>query len=540
MITISKSKVTSVVLAASMLFSAQLGVTSAIASTPATVSSTSTTKVPSSGTQTISINGANTSVDFRLFAYNGAVPWSPTTPDAPKTNVVVNRLSQITAAIGGTITPKPVFNVVVNGKPTVVKVDSTNRTFKIDVAGQTYWITQNSTTARVGAAVNPTQYAALPTVTLPRTPVVISSNLHIQIDSFFTLIGGEWITVGTSREYSSFKLLTDVLDQKYLNANTTLIVKGTETNNEYFTVSNATRAATKLNGITVDTSELLPSPDGTKVAYLDENSKIYVYTFGPNGNGTEVEVSSNITEKLELEWTDNNTLFFIMGERQNIIARVNVSTGTITNIVNDNVNYKSQLNVSSDGTKLSYLVTVPAVTTANTTGLVPDSDNIEFDVTVNTTGTEPQLYVFDSSVASPAPAKLTTSVDNKTFTTAFADGTTVFLSTDTADDESLPTLSIVKGTNLRTLVLANVEIVNYTQLGDKLVVQGTYAEPGSTTSKDFVYEIDTFKNRAKTLFEIPTDAIDFSIGASSSQISYITETGKTFVRKGNSWFQLTN
>ncbi len=540
MITISKTKVTSVVLAASMLFSAQLGVTSAVASSPASISNVSTPKAPVVTSQTISLNGSNTSVDFRTQAFSGATPANPATPEVPRTNVLVHRLSQIAAAINATVTPRPVFTEIVRGRPTPVKVDASNRTFKVDVNGNTYWITQNSPIARVGAASSTAQYSALRTVTLDRAPVVISGNLHVQIDNFFSLIGGESIIVGNTKEFSSFKLLTDVLDQKLLNANTSLIVKGTENNNEYYTVSNASRVATKLNGITVDASELLPSPDGTKVAYLDENGKVFVYTFGPNGNGTEVEVSSNTTEKVELEWTDNNTLYFIMGERQNIIARVNVSTGTITNVVNDNINYKSQLNVTSDGTKMSYLVSVPAVTTANTTGLQPDSDNIEFDVTVNTNGTEPQLYVFDSTAQNPAPAKLTSSVDNKTFTTAFADGTSVFLSTDTSDDESLPTLSIVKGTNLRTLVLANVEIVNYTQLGDKLIVQGTYAEPGSTVSKDFIYEIDTFKNRAKTLFEIPADAMDISIGATSSQISYITETGKTFVRKGNSWFQLTN
>jgi hypothetical protein len=466
-------------------------------------------------------------------------------------------LSKVLTAIGGTITAKPTFSVTANGKTTLVPVDAKGLTYRINIGANVYWISTGSKIARKGAATTAAAYTALPTVSLEREPVLLKAAVYVHLNSFFNLIGGDTFNVSTTTvpatsptttlfatDKTRFVSAADVIDAKYLDSTKTLIIKATDIENEYFTVNTSSRIATKLNGISVQTSEFIVSPDATKAAFLDDNTQeVYVYTFATS---TASKVLANTTEKVELEWTDNNTLFYILGSAQNQIAKVDISTGIQTIVVSDSVNYKSELNVSSDGKKLSWLVT-PVVAPTYTGGastpptITEDAENLDFDVTTTTNGTEPQLYVFDADAAVPAAKKLTSTLDNKSFTTALSDGTSVFLSTDTVDEEAIPTLTIVKDgatISTRSLALANVELSNYVSFGTKLIVQGKYTEPGSSTSADYIYEIDHLKNRAKTLYTIPADAVSISLGNTNTSISYSTSDGKVFVRSNNAWTQI--
>ena len=62
-----------------------------------------------------------------------------------------------------------------------------------------------------------------------------------------------------------------------------------------------------------------------------------------------------------------------------------MADGTLTKVLEDKVDYKANLSVSTDGTKFYYTVTKPGAVTA------PDGKPVDADdVAIDTTGTEPQ------------------------------------------------------------------------------------------------------------------------------------------------------
>ena len=134
------------------------------------------------------------------------------------------------------------------------------------------------------------------------------------------------------------------------------------------------------------------------------------------------------------------------------VASMNVSDGTITTIISDKVNYKSDLHLSVDGKKLLYVVAKEG-STKFTEGENPEVDSID------TTGTEPQIYVINLTDAKPAGVAVTTTTDNKVFPGFLSNGNIVYLSAD-AESDDLPELKMIDQNNEVTTLISNKDIVS--------------------------------------------------------------------------------
>jgi hypothetical protein len=213
--------------------------------------------------------------------------------------------------------------------------------------------------------------------------------------------------------------------------------------------------------------------------------------------------------------------------------------GTITKIVDDKVNYKSDLFVHSDNKQLLYTVTKTSKVTTDTSGVKEGEDLPDFEVVIDPTGTEPQLFSYDSAAATPAVKALTTSLENKTFSTMLSNGSVVYLSTDTVTEDALPTIKVIdKDLRMTTIILANVDLISMEAIGDKLIAHGFVVEEGEEDTQ-YIYEIDPIKGSAKKLAKLPLEISDIVLGAAKDQVLAKDENGRLAVWKNNQWFFLT-
>lgn len=371
---------------------------------------------------------------------------------------------------------------------------------------------------------------------ITHAPRIVQAKTFVEIEQLTRLLGGEVLTDDEGgKEYSSVKLLVDVVNPHWLNASNVLVSKETEVGFDHFTINTDTRKSIKLN-ISVVTDNLIPSHDGKHVAYTDENSNVYIYTIEGN---VEKKITEDVSEKLELQWaSDNLSLFYIDGPSSNVIANITLE-GTITKIVDDKVNYKSDLFVHSDNKQLLYTVTKTSKVTTDTSGVKEGEDLPDFEVVIDPTGTEPQLFSYDSAAATPAVKALTTSLENKTFSTMLSNGSVVYLSTDTVTEGALPTIKVIdKDLRMTTIILANVDLISMEAIGDKLIAHGFVIEEGEEDTQ-YIYEIDPIKGSAKKLAKLPLEISDIVLGAAKDQVLAKDENGRLAVWKNNQWFFLT-
>lgn len=367
---------------------------------------------------------------------------------------------------------------------------------------------------------------------ITHAPRVVQQKYFIEINHLVRFLGGEVLAdEDGNTEYTSFRLLTGAVNPHWLNANTVLVSKQGTAMFEHYLIDTATRKPTKLN-ISVDTENLIPSPDSKHVAYTDENSNVYVYTFETN---TEKKITDDTNEKLDLQWaSDLSGIFYIDGPRQNVIAKVTLE-GLISKIVDDKVDYKSDLVIHSNNTQFLYSVTKTGKTTADTTGVIENEELPDFDVNIDLKGTEPQLYTFDSTVENATPKLLTSTTDNKTYSTLLANGTVAYLSTETETEEPVTNLKLIdKDSKLTTIILANTELTSIKLVNNKLLALGY-----TTDDEQFIFEIDPIRGSAKKLADLPLEITAIHPGMSNEQVLAEDEDGKLAVWKDEKWVILT-
>ncbi|WP_274366135.1 TolB family protein [Paenibacillus thermotolerans] len=226
----------------------------------------------------------------------------------------------------------------------------------------------------------------------------------------------------------------------------------------------------QLDPIAEGAIDLAVSPDGTKAAFTNDKLEIVVVDLA--SKSTEI-ASTDTDTKVELQYSKDGTkLIYIGGEKQDYIAELDLATKETKKIVNDKVQNKAELQISSTGKQLLYSVTNPGKVTADSTNV--DADNVE----INMAGTEPQIYYVNLDVSSN-PVQLTSSKTNKAYARFVANDRIVYLSSR-VDDEDAPSVLMEADSkkNVRTFfntydVLA-AEAVN----GDVYVL--TYGRLNST------------------------------------------------------------
>ena len=145
-------------------------------------------------------------------------------------------------------------------------------------------------------------------------------------------------------------------------------------------------------------------------------------------------------------------MYFLTGDKLDQVASMKVSDGTITTLISDKVNYKSDLHLSADGKKLLYVAGKEG-STKFTEGENPEVDSID------TTGTEPQIYKVNLDDAKPAAVAITTTTDNKIFPGFLSNGNIVYLSADVESD-NLPELKMIDQNKEVTTLISDRDIVS--------------------------------------------------------------------------------
>ncbi len=270
-----------------------------------------------------------------------------------------------------------------------------------------------------------------------------------------------------------------------------------------------------------EASDLTVAPNGMKAAYTDQSGAVYILDLA---NHSTIEVTSDTTIKPELVWSaDSSSIYFLQGDKGSVIAKLSAD-GTISKVLDDKVDYKSNLSVSADGKSFIYTVIKPGAVTADGSKPV-DSD----DVTIDMTGTEPQLYSFDSSVKDGKPAKLTKTADDKIFVGTNVDASkAVYVSVE--DNKPSALISAAKDSTV-TKLIDDKDVLQAVIAGDVVyaLVDGA--------SEESIYEINLTSGAKKLVANVPADVSE--VIAAPGGLLAIVQDGKVLVSHNGAWKKVT-
>lgn len=342
---------------------------------------------------------------------------------------------------------------------------------------------------------------------------------YIALRPFVAGLGGTVSIQAGVISVSTIKLLEGAENPRFAGAGKLLVSK-TEDNGrtDYLVDPKSGKSEVLLSSS--DASDLVVAPNGAKAAYTDSNGAVYVIDLATKAT-SKISDDSNI--KPELVWSsDSSVIFFLQGDKGSVIAKIDPASGTITKILDDKVDYKSNLNVSPDGTKFVYVVTTLGKVTSDATNV--DEDKVDIDFSAN----QAQIFSFDASVKDGKPAPLTTSTDDKLFV-ASADGAKAYYVSVPNGDQDSPVLA-VDASAQPTTVYGDSDVIESVLDGGKLYVLAAKADGNA------IYEIDLATGAKKQLYAVSAEVS--SIVVSGSQIA-VVRNGQVLVNQGGAWALVT-
>jgi dipeptidyl aminopeptidase/acylaminoacyl peptidase len=203
---------------------------------------------------------------------------------------------------------------------------------------------------------------------------------------------------------------------------------------------------------------------------------------------------------LEFVWSqDGQKVYFLKGDKTDVVSAINVVDGSITKVYEDKLTYKSDLRLSVDGKKLLYVVGKEGAT-KNTEGDNPELDYIDL------TDTEQQIYVINLEDAEPKAVAVTTTKDNKVFPNFLANGNIVYVSADPESDK-LPELKTINSENVVSTLISNKDIVDlFVTSKGELMILATESN-GYSVIYEWNSATKTLKNIAQTKLELTSFSV---------------------------------
>ncbi|MFF2480763.1 hypothetical protein [Paenibacillus sp. NPDC058071] len=301
-------------------------------------------------------------------------------------------------------------------------------------------------------------------------------------------VGAGYSVQNGVRTITSFKLLADIDSAVWAGDSRLIVSRSIEGGREDYLVD-ASNGQNELLLKSSNTSELVISPDGAKAAYTDELGAVYIIALDTK-QSTKASEDSSI--KNELQWSaDGSSLYFLQGDKNSVIAKVNLADGAVSKVLEDKVDYKGNLSVSADGKKFSYTVTKQPKVTADSAADV----NLD-DVAIDATGTEPQIYFYDSAAGDNKALQLTKEATDKAFPEIAANGAKTFYVNFTNDEASVGSLAAVSAAGEASVVFADQDVFQLVSHGDNLYLLSGNGD------KNAIYSVNAATGASKLLHTV--------------------------------------
>ncbi|RNB89948.1 hypothetical protein EDM56_12405 [Brevibacillus fluminis] len=324
---------------------------------------------------------------------------------------------------------------------------------------------------------------------------------------------------------------------RWIGASTLLVTHITEESKQDFTVQVPAGTYTPVVGGTSDAADLVVSPDGKYAAYTNDANLVFIVDLATH---TAKQASEDKSYKADLQWSkDGSKLYFIQGDKANVIAQLTVADGKVSAVLDDKVNYKSDLQVSEDGSKLVYVVEKDGMLTADSV----KENNVESveqaKVELNLDGTEPQLFVFDTTVKDGKALQLTSKSDNKSFVTLLHNGRVAYVSADMEKENQPSVLKLVTLDGKETKdLLTDLNVLQNIGTPDGHL----FVLAADKAGKKAVYQVDGASGVKVKKWDVPDATIQVVVSADAKQIAVTqaTATGeKVAVLSGGKFVDVT-
>lgn len=339
-------------------------------------------------------------------------------------------------------------------------------------------------------------------VNLKENPILVKNVVYAELSDLIKAFDGEILPLPNGFFVSTAGLVSgDTFNPQWIDNDIVLVTNEIDTESRSLLVS----TSAKKGLLTVNATELVVSPNGKQAIYSDENGSVYLVDLVTKKiNGINLKDDS---VKLEFVWSkDSQKVYFLQGDKSEVISFINVTDGSITKIFEDKLIYKTDLHMSIDGKKLLYVVGKEG-STSLTEGENPEVDKIDL------TGTEQQIYVINLDEVEPKAVPVTTSLDNKVFPSFLANGNIVYVSAD-AESDKLPDVKVINQESAVSTLISNKDIKDLfvTTKGEVMILAK------ESNGYSVIYEWNDVTKRLKNIAQTKLELTSFSVSKDGKSI----------------------
>ncbi|MFS0726900.1 hypothetical protein [Paenibacillus sp. 1P07SE] len=270
-----------------------------------------------------------------------------------------------------------------------------------------------------------------------------------------------------------------------------------------------------------DASDLVVAPSGKLAVYTLEDGSVHLVNLITLASS---QLSADDTIKTELVWAaDSSAIYFLQGDKGSVIAKISPMTGSISKVLEDKVDYKSNLAVSKDGKSFYYSVVKPGAVKTDSAASVDDDE-----VSIDMTGTEPQIYYYDAAAEEPKPIALTSDTNDKWLIGAAGDGSKAYY-ISIEDGQRSKLISIGRNQQATTL-LRGGEVLYAVMAGSSLYV--VVDEQG----EESIYELKTATDAATKLYALP-ESFTHLVAGPGTPLAVLTDN-HVHVNRDGQWMSV--
>lgn len=347
---------------------------------------------------------------------------------------------------------------------------------------------------------------------------------YAELDKLVEALGGEVTEDSGDKAYVSVKPFSGpVSNPRWFGSN--IIVSKANDNGDSIDYKISTYSKTSQQLSAEDAYPAVVSPNGKYGIYTNSKNEVFLQTIA---TGAVTKISGDTEIKNEFVWSaDSSKVFFLLTDKGTTIASIDPFTGAIKKVVDDKVEYKSDLHVSADGKKFTYLVTTAVSAKVDSKADI-DKDAVEIDFSNATS----QVMTFDTTQKDAKAVALTKTKDNKSFLNVLPDGKVVFVSVDLEAKDAKALLKAIGTDGSVTDLAADLDVTFST-----LTADGKPAVVAADVSgKSNLYVIDPATNGKTSVYA--ADDIQEAAFAHDGKIAVISDDQLVIVGNGKT-VQLT-